>query len=203
GTLHRELATLDITVPRPLVATYAPPSSLSRWLPITEAAVQGDREAVDIVRFLRNLVSRLRRQWLPASHLPQQLIHGDVHLSNVGQTSTGKTVYLDFGFLAYRPRVHDLAYSLAFMVLALQGHQVPESFAWQHVPRLVEEYEAHANFRLTAEERKALLPYTAAMPLYAAALDGFTNDPARQIRGRLPFLRLSDWLLAHPAAMTG
>ncbi len=203
GTLHRALAPLDLTVPRPPLATYAPPSSLRRWLPVTEAAVQGDLEAADIVQFLRGLVRSLQRQWLPASQLPQHLVHGDVRLSNVCQTSEGKTVYFDFGFLAYRPRIHDLAYCLAFMVLALHGHQAPESFAWQCVPQLVEEYEVTANSRLTAAERRVLAPYTAAVPLYAAALDGFTNDPPGQLRKRLPFLRLSEWLLAHPEVMLG
>lgn len=55
--------------------------------------------------------------------------------------------------------------------------------------------------RLTDAERKALAPYAAAVPLYAAALDGFTEDPAGKLRTRLPFLRLSEWILAHPEVM--
>ena len=39
------------------------------------------------------------------------------------------------------------------------------------------------------------------MPLYAAALDGLTEDPTGKLRARLPFLRLSEWLLAHPSAL--
>lgn len=203
GTLHRALAGLDVSVPQPLVATFAPPGSLRRWLPVTEVAVQDDREAADITQRLRDLIRRLRAQWLPASHLPQQLVHGDVRLSNVCQTSEGRTVYLDFGFLAYRPRIHDLAYSLAFMVLALHGHLAPEHFAWHIVPQLIAEYEASANSRLTAAERKALAPYTAAVPLYAAALAGFSNDPGVQLRDKRAFMRLSEWLLAHPEAPSG
>jgi len=203
GTLHCALTHLDLAVPRPLVATYAPPGSLRRWLPVTETAVQGDPEAADVARLLRALVQQLRRQWLPATELPMQLVHGDVRLSNVCRTSEGTTVYLDFGFLAWRPRIHDLAYSLAFMLLALGGHRAPESFARDSVPRLVKEYEATANSRLTLAERRALAPYTAAVPLYAAALDGFTEDPVGKLRSRLPFLRLSEWLLAHPAALLG
>ena len=42
GRLHGALATLDPKVPRPLVATYAAPGSLHRWLRITESAVQDD-----------------------------------------------------------------------------------------------------------------------------------------------------------------
>jgi len=201
GALHRALATLDGPIPRPLVATYAPPGSLRRWLAATASAVHSDPEAAAIVRLLRELVGRLRAQWVPADQLPTHLVHGDVRLSNVCQTPDGQAVYLDFGFLARRPRVHDLAYALAFMVLALGGHHAPEGFGWHRVPQLIADYEAAAHSHLTEAERKALAPYTAAVPLYAAALDGFTNDPAEHLRGRRPFLRLSEWLLAHPAAL--
>lgn len=104
------------------------------------------------------LISRLRRQWLPASSLPQRLVHSDVHLRNVCQTETGRAVYLDFGFLVRRPRIHDLAYSLAFMVLALHGDLALGHFAWQSVPQLVEEYEVAARSRLTVVERRSLVP---------------------------------------------
>ncbi len=201
GTLHRTLAILDLTVPRPLIATYAPPGSLHRWLSVTEVAVRGDAEASDIALLLRDLVRRSRIQWIPAFQLPQHLVHGDVRLSNVCRTLEGKTLYLDFGFLAHRPRIHDLAYSLAFMWLALHGQQAPESFAWQEIPRLIEEYEVAAKLRLTAMERKALVPYIAAVPLYAAALAGFSNNSVESLRDRLPFLRLSEWLLTHSDAM--
>ena len=202
GTLHRALAQLDLAVPRPLVATYAPPGSLRRWLPVTERAVRGDPEAADVARLLRSLVQQLREQWLPATELPMQLIHGDVRLSNVCRTVGGRTVYFDFGFLAWRPRIYELAYALAFMFLALGGHRAPESFAWDSIlPGLVEGYEATANVRLTLSEKRALAHYTASVPLYAAALDGFTENPVEKLRSRLPFLRLSAWLLAHPTAL--
>jgi Ser/Thr protein kinase RdoA (MazF antagonist) len=201
GTLHRALARLDLAVPRPLVATYAPPGSLRRWLPVTETAVQEDPEAVEIARLLRVLVRQLRAQWRPAAELPTQYVHGDVRTSNVCRTLEGRTVYFDFGFLAWRPRVHDLAYALAFMLLALDVHRAPDSFDWACVPLLVEGYEAGAGVRLTSAERRALAPYTASVPLYAAALDGFTEDPTGKLRSRLPFLRLSEWLLAHPTAV--
>ena len=206
GTLHARLAALDVRVlrvPRPVFATYAPPSSVQRWLPVTEDAVRSDPEASAIARLVGDLARRLHHRWVPATVLPAQLVHGDVRLSNVCRTAGGETVYLDLGFLAHRPRVHELAYSLAFMVLTLDGHRAPGSFAWHRVPRLVEAYEAAAGDRLTAAERRALAPYTAAVPLFAAALDGFTEKPAGRLRARLPFLRLSEWLLAHPDALLG
>lgn len=203
GILHWALTQLDMAVPRPLVATYAPPGSLQRWLPVTETAVQDDAEAASVARLVRTLVQQLRRQWLPATELPMQLVHGDVRLSNVCRTVEGRTIYFDFGFLAWRPRIHELAYALAFMLLALGAHRAPESFAWERVPGLVEEYEAGANVRLTLAERRALAPYTASVPLYAAALDGFTENPVEKLCSRLPFLHLSVWLLAHPTVLLG
>jgi Ser/Thr protein kinase RdoA (MazF antagonist) len=198
GTLHRALAALDVAVPRPLVAIYAPPGTLRHWLPTTAAAVRGDAQAAAIAQLLRALVGRLRTQWVPARALPGQLIHGDAHLRNVGRTPEGRPVYLDFGFLAQRPRIHDLGYALAWMIVALDGHQAPERFAWERVPRLIQAYEAAAEVTLTDGERRALAPYTAAARLYHAASAGFGGDPAGQLRAELPFLRLSAWLLAHP-----
>jgi Ser/Thr protein kinase RdoA (MazF antagonist) len=201
GVLHSALAKVDLRVPRPPVATYAPPETLRRWLPVTEAAVRDDAEAVEIAHLLRNLVNALARVWVPSSQLPPQIVHGDVRLSNICRGPGGETVYLDFGFAAVRPRVHDIAYALAFMVLALDGKGPPERFSWQRVPGLIEKYEEAFGSRLTDVERQALVPYAAAVPLYAAALDGFTEDPAGKLRSRLRFLRLSEWLLAHPDAL--
>jgi Ser/Thr protein kinase RdoA (MazF antagonist) len=205
GELDRALAGLDLPVPRPVYATFGPPSTLRRWLPLTEAAVQNDPEATGIVRHLRALVRRLRARWVPAPALPGQLVHGDGRLSNVRQSPDGGTVYLDFGFLARRPRVHELAYALAWMVHALDGHRTPERFDWGRVPRLVEEYERAAGTRLTAAERAALAPYAAAVPLFQAAVAGFRDDAAQTLRDdlRRPFLGLSEWLLAHPEALLG
>jgi Ser/Thr protein kinase RdoA (MazF antagonist) len=201
GTLYHTLTQLDLHVPRPLVATYAPPGSLRRWLPITQRAVQDDPETADVARLLRTLIRQLHRQWTPATDLPVQLVHGDARLSNICRAADGESVYLDFGFAARRPRIHELAYALAFMLLALGGHRAPEHFAWDSIPQLVEAYEVTAKVRLTEAERTALAPYTASVPFYAAALDGFTESPAGKLRSRLPFLRLSEWLLAHHEAL--
>lgn len=147
----------------------------------------------------------LRAQWVPATLLPVQLVHGDVRLGNVCQTPEGKPVYFDFGFLARRPRIHDLGYALAWIVLGPGGHGAAEDFAWGRVQQLVWAYEDAAQTTLTQTERKALAPYTAAVPLYQAAIAGFRDDPAETLRGGLrpPFMRISEWLLAHPDAVLG
>lgn len=203
GTLHRAMAEINLPVPRPLVAIYAPPGTLRRWLPITESAVRGDPEAAAAARLLRELTDRLRGQWVSASRLPVHLVHGDMHLSNVCRTPEGRTAYLDFGFLARRPRIHEIAYSLSWSIFALDGHLALNRFDWTIIPQLVAAYELAADTVLTAAERVALAPYTAAAPLYHAAIAGFTNDPAGHLKAELPYMRLSEWLLAHPEVLRG
>jgi Ser/Thr protein kinase RdoA (MazF antagonist) len=203
GTLHRELAAVDLAVPRPVLSTYGPPSSLRRWLPIAERAVRHDSEAADVVGWLGELVGRLRARWVPATHLPQQLIHGDVRLGNVRRAPDGEPVYFDFGFLARRPRVHELAYALAWMLLRPDSQGTAEGFAWGTLPRLIAAYEQTSGTTLTTAERRALAPYTAAVPLYLSAIAGFMPDPAAHLRNetRRRFLRIAEWLLAHPDAV--
>lgn len=205
GALHQGLATLDLAVPRPMIATYATPATLLRWLPATESAVQGDPEAAAIARRLRDLVGRLRSRWTPATALPAQLVHGDIRLGNVVRGPGGETVFLDFGFLARRPRIHELAYALAWMVLRPDNRGTAEGFDWGTVPRLVQAYEDAAGTTLTEVERRALAPYIAAAPLYLATIAGFTADPVAHPRDepRLAFLRIGEWLLAHPEAVLG
>ena len=201
GQLHRALSTLDPLVPRPVIATYAPPGSLWRWLRVTESAVRHDSEARDIVRWARGLARRLQRKWVPATKLPRHPVHGDARLGNVCRSPIGEDVYLDFGFMAVRPRVHELAYSLAFMALALGGHENPSRFDWGIIGRLIGEYEVSVGSRVSAVEREALAGYVAAVPLYFAGIAGFTEDPGRQLREYVGFLRLSEWVLEHPEVM--
>lgn len=203
GLLHRILNALDVALPRPLVATYATPSTLHRWQRITETAVQGDAEAEEVARLLGVLVKQLNRYWVPSSEIPVQLVHGDVRLSNVCLGNDGKTVFFDFGFAAQRPRIHDLAYALAFMILAQGGYKEPDSYPWNDVESLVAEYESAAGSQLSELERRALVPYAAAVPIYQSAIAGLSNDSAQQLREKAHFLRLSEWILGHPEALMG
>ena len=200
GGLHRALGGCDVAAPRPIVSTYGPPSSLLRWLPATAAAVRHDAGAARTVRWLVELIGRLRSQWIDATELPVQLVHGDVRLSNVRRSPRGGPVYFDFGFLARRPRVHDLAYSLSWMVLRPDGRGRAEEFEWRSVRDLIEAYEEAAGVTLTVAERRALVPYTVAVPLYLAAIAAYVDDPVAHLRDetRLTFLRIAEWLLAHP-----
>jgi Ser/Thr protein kinase RdoA (MazF antagonist) len=205
GALHRELATLTLAVPRPVVATYGTPASLLRFLPVAEAAVRHDPKASDVVRLLREQVRRLRARWVPSADLPTHLVHGDIRLSNVHLTPNGEAVYFDFGFLARRPRVHDLAYALAWIVLRPDSRGTAESFDWGTVPELLTAYEDTAGVRLSALERRALAPYLAAVPLYLMSIAGYMADPVGHIRNetRRAFLGIGAWLLAHPDVALG
>jgi Ser/Thr protein kinase RdoA (MazF antagonist) len=197
GRMHHALLPFDAKVPRPLVSTYAPPGSLRRWLHVAESAVQGDAGARNIIHQVRGLLGRLRTRWIPAARLPAQLVHGDMRLGNLCRSADRATVYLDFGFLAFRPRIHDLAYSLAFMLLALDEARDPSQTWLRSVPRLIEIYESAAGMPLTSLERETLAAYTAAVPMYFLSLAGFNRDPIGQLHAYRPFLGVTEWLLMH------
>jgi Ser/Thr protein kinase RdoA (MazF antagonist) len=199
GRLHVALAGLALSVPQPVVATYASPGSLLRWLAATSHAVAGDTNAAETVTIARNLARRLRARWLPASALPAMLVHGDARLGNIGRNPEGGTVYLDFGFMAVRPRVYELAYAVAFMLLALRGPDGAGPWPWRQVPAMLAAYEAHAPAPLSPAERRALPAYIATVPLYFTATAGLGHDVAARVRASEPFLDLSAWLLGEPA----
>jgi Ser/Thr protein kinase RdoA (MazF antagonist) len=200
GRLHRHVSTwTDGSLPRPVVATYGPPSSLRRWLAMTTAAVSTDAQAVALAAEVGELVRRLDRQWVPPSSLPRHVVHGDVRLGNVAVAPApdGAPVYLDFGFAAVRPRIHELAYSLPWIVVKPDDSGRPEDFDWAAVEELVAAYESGAGTRLSSLERRALGPYVAAVPLYLASVAGFTPDPIRTLVGERPLLRVAEWVLDH------
>lgn len=201
GRLHRELAAVDLKVPTPVISTYGPPGTLRRWMLVTGAAVGVDTEAADTSRWVNRLIGALERQWVPARELPRHLIHGDVRLGNVVETPDGADVYLDFGFAAMRPRIHELAYSLAWIVLRPDAGGTAEGFTWLRVAELIDAYQEGAGVALDSTERRALGPYVAAVPLYLAAISGYTSDPARHLLDEMPFLRIAEWVLANRDAV--
>jgi Ser/Thr protein kinase RdoA (MazF antagonist) len=206
GRLHRALSQQGIKVPRPAVSTFAPPGSLRRWLGVTEQAVKDDTAARSIIGQTRRLLGPLTAEWVPASMLPTQLIHGDGKLSNIRRAPSGATAYLDFGFSATRPRIHDLAHSLAWMVLRPDDTGTAEAFPWwDKVPELLSEYEDTAKATLTDSERRALPPYMAAVAMYEPAIAGYARDPIGNLRdpALARFLSIGEWILANPHAPLG
>jgi Ser/Thr protein kinase RdoA (MazF antagonist) len=104
----------------------------------------------------------------------------------------GQTVIYDFGFANIRPRVHDLAYTAAFMMLSLgippHGREIVET--------MVASYERARGEFLQPHER-ALLPVdAAAVMVYALAHVGYVADPLSMMHVFLPFLDVAEWFLA-------
>ena len=198
GRLHRHVAGAPVRLPRPVVATYGPPSSLRRWLRLTARAVADDAEAVHLAERARRLVRDLERRWVSAPRLPHRLVHGDIRLGNVAWTcrEPRDAAYFDFGFAADRPRIHDLAYSLFWIILRPDDRGRADTFAWDDLPQLLAAYEDGAGERLLATERAALLPYLAAVPLYLAAVAGYTPDPVATLRGERPSLEIAEGVLS-------
>lgn len=97
-----------------------------------------------------------------------------------------------------RPRVHDLAYALIFMLLAHHAQDSPEEFDWSIIPDLIAAYQFTSPSPLTPLERQALPPCAASVLLYPLALAGFSSNPGSQISLEKFKLHLSDWLLTHP-----
>lgn len=206
GELHRALDEITVKVPRPAFSTYGPPGTLLRWLPMTEQAVRDDPLAVVIAQRLRQLLGQLRRQWIPARELPRRIVHGDGKLRNVVRGMNGETVYLDFGFMAYRPRVHELGYAVTRMLLTLGAGETPESpeaYAWENVPLLVADYEAASGIQISTLEWQALAPYIASSCLFQGAMCGFLPDAAADLRDdeRRQLICIAEWLIAHPKSV--
>lgn len=199
GRLHRAMRGADIDVPRPVDSLYAPPSTLRRWMTVTRPAVCRDPQTREVAQMIDRLVRSLRTQWVPATALPNHLIHGDLQLGNVGAVGD-QMLHLDFGCAAVRPRIHDLATALAWI---LHAHPPPDTFAWHRIPDLIACYEDAAHTTITPIERAALGPYLTTVPLYLSAIAGYLDDPVDHLHDddRRKFLGIADWVLAHSQAL--
>ncbi|MFD2077736.1 Ser/Thr protein kinase RdoA involved in Cpx stress response, MazF antagonist [Actinopolymorpha cephalotaxi] len=205
GQLQRALVNIDAVIPRPVLPFFAAPSTLQRWLTLTRTAVGVDSQAIGLVDTLHDLIKTMRRQWVPTAELPGQIVHGDINLENVGRAQGEETVYLDFACAANRPRIHDLAFSFGQTVFthAEELPVEPSAVPWERVAGFVEEYENAAGWKLTAQEGQALTPYTVAVMLFFPAGAWLDKDPAEWLRRTQPFQQFSEWLLAHPEALSG
>lgn len=199
GTFHRCLLTCDIELPRSLAATWAPPGSLARWFQVTVPALSITMEGSLVAHRLGRLTNEIRRLWIPPSELPVQIVHGDFRLGNLVRSPSGQPIVFDFGFADRRPRIHDVAYSMAFMTLALEVNDISASI----VADVVRHYEQSFGQALEPDERQTLPAYAAAVMLHAVAHDGFTAMPLAPLEHRLPFLDVADWFLANATEITG
>ena len=195
GRLHRAISETTVDLPIPRVATYAPPDDLRTWINATSAAVAVDEHAAMIAAEAAAMVNDLEQQWVHAERLPQQVVHGDIRLGNLTVTEATDAAYLDFGFAAYRPRIHELAYSLFWIVIKPDGSGRPEEFDWSRVAELIDAYEEASHVRVDDIERKALGAYLAAVPIYFAAIASYTPDPCDRIKQEVRSLEIARWVL--------
>ncbi|HEY3606481.1 MAG TPA: phosphotransferase [Pseudonocardiaceae bacterium] len=182
GELHRAMSAYTRPRPRPQIRTCVSPRTLRRWLNLNHAAGRADTA---------ELIGMLRRQWVPSNILPTHLIHYDAHPDNIRQTAN-TPCYLDLGGAAPGPRIHDIAYALAYTLFDYQETADLVTFPWPEVPNFLKAYEKNAG-SLTDEEHTALAPYTAAVPIYYTVCDW----------GDRGFGHVARWLLTHPDALTG
>jgi Ser/Thr protein kinase RdoA (MazF antagonist) len=203
GRLHSEInvSLQSLAIPEPDVATYATPPELRRWMAATSVAVGGNEEAAAIAAEVRALIETLEQQWIEPQRLPQQLVHGDGRLGNFAQIPNGETAYFDFGFAARRPRIHELAYSLLWIVLKPDDSGLPGEFDWPRVRELVDAYETAADRNLDDLERRALGPYLAMVPMYLASISSYTPEPCDRIKQERRSLEIARWVLDHPGAI--
>ncbi|MBM7783974.1 phosphotransferase enzyme family protein [Tenggerimyces flavus] len=193
GQLHR--ASRGIAVPRPVDAQYGTPATLRRYL----LDVRGDAETMRVAQWALGIVRELRRQWVPARELPTHFVHGDLVGPNLGRSDDGRALYLDFGCAAVRPRIHDLAVALFYLVVGPNDEGLAPDFDWSRVPELLQAYESASGEQLTDLEHRALTPYAAAIPLAVAAPAAYFPDSTYlRYRERRAGMTIAEWLLAHP-----
>lgn len=197
GVLHRIWAAAAIR--RPVVSTYGPPSTLRTHLARLRARPLDDATRTQLARVTAAL-TRLRSTWVPAARLPGTVVHGDARPENLSVGSHGEQVVLDLGFAARRPRVHDLAYAMAWIVLKPDDSGSVGEFDRGAARRCVAAYEEAAGSRLSPLEREAFDGYLAGTCLYLTTIAAFLPDPASVVlgRGNLRLVEIAEDVLRRP-----
>ena len=200
GALHRILREISVKLPRPTIATYGPPSTLRRWMRVTGRAVEASPRARGLFNWSETLLRRMAAQWVPTRSLPVQVIHGDIRLGNVAFADGERAAYFDFGFAASRPRIHEIAYTLAWVLLRPDGSGTGGDFDLERLPEFINCYEDAAQDRVSDIELQCVRTFVVSVPLYLVAVSGFTPNPSEHLLSNEPFVRIASWVLDHPQA---
>ena len=204
GRLHKAIddGARGLELPAPEVATFAAPAELRAWIATTQTAVSGDEHASAIAEQVRDMLGSLERQWTLVEGLPEHLVHGDIRLGNVAR-SASDAAYFDFGFCARRPRIHELAYSLFWIVLKPDDSGRAEDFEWSRASELFGAYEEAAQTTIARQEWRAVAPLLAAIPMYFAAISSYTPDPCDRIKQEIRSLEIAQWVLDQEGHLFG
>jgi len=165
----------DASVPRPVVSTYGPPGTLRRHLALLSRRPLNSTSR----RHLQDVSATLRavlKSWVPARELPASTVHGDPRLENLPTGHAGEPVVLDLGFAARRPRIHDLAYATAWILLGPNDAGTPSTDAVDQIQHCISTYEEGAG-GLTPMERRAFDGYLAGVCLYQSTVAAHVEDP--------------------------
>ncbi len=215
--LHNALAAVDrASVPQPTYAAHVDVLEAIAWLDETDdafatCASHPDFPRASAVRTIaRELIERIRRDRLALEpHLPRQLVHGDLGFGNVLVRDGRVVAVLDFDFMAERPRIFDLAYSLYHALTRLRsrhrnGVLTEDELSW--LAGHVAAYSRAANRPLTGPELDALPLEMVMVGVYQVAEAGFVaDDPPRAIAQTLSIehhLPLIAWLADVPDQLT-
>ncbi|MDQ3540023.1 MAG: phosphotransferase [Chloroflexota bacterium] len=215
--LHNALAAIDpASVPQPSYAAHVDVREAIAWLDGTDTAFATCASHPDFPRasavrtIARELIEGMRQDRLALEpHLPRQLVHGDLGFGNVLVRDGRVVAVLDFDFMAERPRIFDLAYSLCHALTRLRsrhrnGVLAEDELSWfaGHVAA----YSRAAHRPLTGPELDALPLEMVMVGLYQVAEAGFVaNDPPRAIAQTLSIehhLPLIAWLADVPDQLT-
>lgn len=209
GRLHGVLSTVDPRgLPPPVNPCYATPDEALALLGSNDAAfhTQADDpdypEAVAVRAVTSALLHRIRadrRTW--ERRLPQILIHGDFVGYNVLVADEHVIAILDFDRLAVRERIHDIAYTLMYVLSRLvvdwkggsgTGLQDRDLAA---VATLLTAYNAASGWPITPLELRTLPFEMARAPLFAIV--AAEADAVAETLRFAPHLGLGRWLVDH------
>lgn len=201
GRLHRVWACVSIT--RPVMSTYGPPSTLRRRLALLRGRV-AEPEAKEQVAYVTSLVGALGKLWVPARLLPRLVVHGDARLGNLAIGPAGEAVVLDLGFSAVRPRLHDLAYALAWILLRPDDSGPTWPIDPDEARRCLAAYEESSGQPLSGVERQAFDGYLAGTCLYLTAIAAHVPDPDLLVleQGNRRMVDIADHILSRPRLFT-
>jgi aminoglycoside phosphotransferase (APT) family kinase protein len=206
GQLHQALReqTKTIHFISPVVHNYGLPKHLLNWLEQTRQEVKqqdltdGVQEALTICEETVDLLQLMQLWWEQRGHhLPQYLVHGDYGGENILWSQERIVALLDFDMVDIHERVFELAYSLYWMFLRLEGETPPEAWPWPKLGELFDAYQSGGGSDLSVEERQSLPLEMGRVPLYWIATAGFEPDPVQVIHNRAKSVEVSRWLVTH------